>query len=265
MPVALIIGGSGPTDRDGNNPSDLKTDSYKELAHKLCGYNIATVLYDKRGIAKSWKALKSESDIRFEDGVNDASDWIQLLKSDPRFSKVIIIGHSEGSLIGMIAAQKNTDEYISIAGVGKTADKIITTQLKNQPESIRDTAARIIDSLVKGVMVPKMPLNMLMLFRPSVQPYMISWFKYDPQTEIKKLIIPILIIQGTRDLQVGVGEAQRLSAADPNAKLVLIKGMNHTLKKVGKSKKANTASYHNPSLPIDKELVTAIVTFINGS
>jgi uncharacterized protein len=263
IPVALIIAGSGPTDRDGNSIM-LKSDAYKLLAHKLCRYNIATVRYDKRGIAKSKDALKSEADIRFEDGVNDAADWVHLLRSDPRFSKVIIIGHSEGSLIGMIAATKNTDEYISIAGAGQSADKIISEQLKSQPEPIRDSAAVIMDSLLKGKILKHVPLNMLMLFRPSVQPYIMSWFKYDPQTEIKKLTIPVLIIQGTDDLQVGIDDAKRLSTANPSAKLVLIKGMNHIFRKVGKDKKANAASYSNPSLPIDAELVTTISSFINA-
>ena len=262
-PVALIIAGSGPTDRNCNSMY-TKTDAYKLLAHKLSTYNIATVRYDKRGIATSKDAGKSEADLRFDDYVNDASEWVRLLKSDPLFSKVIIIGHSEGSLIGMIAAQKNTDSYISIAGAGQSADKIITEQLKSQPQETQDSAAIIIDSLTHGKTKVRVPMALLALFRPSVQPYIISWFKYDPQTEIKKLTILTLIVQGTDDLQIGVDDAKQLSAAAPNAKLVFIKGMNHVFRKVGNDKTANKASYNNPSLPIDDELVATIQSFINA-
>ena len=265
IPVALIIAGSGPTDRDCNSIlSGIKTDAYKLLAHQLSAYGIATVRYDKRGVAKSKDALKSETDIRFDDYISDASDWVQLLRSDSRFSKVIIIGHSEGSLLGMVAATKNTDKYISISGPGQSIDKTLTEQLKSKPIAIQDSAAVIMDSLKLGKTVKHVPLNVLMLFRPSVQPYMISWLKYDPQIEIKKLTIPVLIIQGTSDMQVSVDDAKRLATAKPDAKLVLINGMNHVFKKVGDSKEDNTKSYSDPSLPVDEKLVTTIETFING-
>ena len=80
-------------------------------------------------------------------------------------------------------------------------------------------------------------MKLWMLFRKSVQPYMISWLKYDPQTEIGKLHIPILIIQGTNDVQVDTSDAMLLSAANPKATLVLIKNMNH----VFESSRAATA------------------------
>lgn len=260
IPVALIIAGSGPTDRDGNN-SMMKNDSYKILAKELAQNGIATLRYDKRGIGESKGAAKAEADLRFEDYVNDAEDWIVLLKDDKRFSKVVIIGHSEGSLIGMLAA-KHADQYISLAGAGQTIDKVLKIQLAPQPEQVKNIAFPILDTLKMGKIVENVPPMLYSLFRPSVQPYLISWFKYDPQEVIKKLTIPILIIQGTNDLQIGVDEAERLSKANPKSKLVLIKNMNHVFRIIDGDKQANMASYNNSELPIAEELVKNITDFI---
>ncbi len=264
IPVALIIAGSGPTDRNCNNPVGFQTDAYKILAHKLAASNIATLRYDKRGIGESKDAMVAESDLRFETYINDACGWLAMLKADKRFSEVDIIGHSEGSLIGMVAAKKNTNKYISLAGVGQTADKTLKLQLAHQSKTVQDSAFPIIDSLAAGKLVKHVPTIMVSLFRQSVQPYEVSWFKYDPSVEIKKLSIPVLILQGTSDLQVRVEDAQLLKAADASAKLILLDGMNHILRKVGDNKEANMKSYSDPSLPLDEELVSDIIGFIKG-
>ena len=264
VPVAIIIAGSGPTDRNGNSPKfGLKTDAYKQLAHKLSEAGVATLRYDKRAIGESKVDNLNEADLRFEDYINDAKAWVELLKADKRFSKVIIMGHSEGSLIGMVAASKDVAGYISIAGAGQRADKILKQQLSGLPTGLKDTAYTILDSLVAGKTTEHVPAALFAMFHANVQPYEISWFKYDPQVEITKLKIPILIIQGTTDIQVGVDDAVRLSKADPAAKLDTIAGMNHILKQAPKDKQANVATYYDPSLPIDAKLVTDIEEFIN--
>ena len=260
IPVALIISGPGPTDRDGNNPM-MKNNSLKILATELSKNGIATLRYDKRGVADSKAAAKSEKDLRFDDYVSDAKEWIYLLKKDNRFSEVIIVGHSEGSLIGMLAGM-SINKFISIAGFGQSADKILKEQLSSQPKVVQDLSFPIIDSLKHGNTIETVPPMLNSLFRPSVQPYMISWFKYDPQDEIKKLSIPILILQGTNDIQVGVGNARRLSNANPNAELFLITGMNHILRITDGNRQANLATYSNSNLPIAEELVKAITDFI---
>jgi len=260
--VALIIAGSGPTDRNGNSMF-LKSDAYKKLAQQLALHNIAAVRYDKRGVALSMSAAKSENDLRFDDYVNDAKDWINLLKQDKRFTTVIVIGHSEGSLIGMIAAaEANADKYISIAGAGRPADKIIREQLSSQPDSLRQQTSAIMDTLLQGKTVSNVDPSLNVLFRSSVQPYLISWFKYDPQTEIKKLKIPVLIIQGTSDIQVTENDAKLLAAAKPDAQLAMIENMNHIFRIVNGGREENIATYSNPSLPISQELVDSIADFI---
>ncbi len=147
IPVALIIAGSGPTDRDGNNPM-MKNNSLKMLATELLKNGIASLRYDKRGISKSKNAGLKESDLRFENYIEDTEGWIEFLKQDKRFCEIIVIGHSEGSLIGIIASQqKNVAKFISIAGAGQSADKTIREQLEAQPLIVLEQASPILDKL----------------------------------------------------------------------------------------------------------------------
>ena len=260
VPVVLIIAGSGATDRNGNSTGLINANSYFLLANALGKAGIATLRYDKRAIGKSTSA-KSEADTRFDDFVNDADALIKQLKADLRFSKVIILGHSEGSLIGMVAAEKEkANGFISVSGAGSKAEKIITEQLKATPEIYTASVAKL-DSLAKGLMVSDS--GNLPLFRRSVQPYLISWFKYNPQTELKKLNIPVLIVQGTTDIQVSVADAQNLKKEKPDATLVLVEGMNHALKQAPADRAQNIKTYSNPDLPIDAKLVDAVVSFVN--
>ncbi len=262
MPVALIIAGSGPTDRNGNSIL-TQNDALKKIAHGLADNGIASLRYDKRGIMASGKAMKKESDLRFQDYIDDAAGWIEMLKKDKRFSSVIVIGHSEGSLIGMVAAaQAGAMKYISIAGAGSPIDKVLLDQLKAGSQELYDLAVPVVDSLKQGLTVKKVDIKLFAYFRPSVQPFMMSWLKMNPQEEIKKLKIPVLIIQGTTDLQVPEAEAEKLKAANPKAELFIIPKMNHVLKIVEGDRAANAATYKDPSLPLAPGLVEKIAGFI---
>ena len=262
MPVALIIAGSGPTDRNGNNPM-MKNNSLQMIAFGLAENGIASLRYDKRGIAASRDAGKSEINLRFEDYINDARSWLQLLDKDKRFTSKIVIGHSEGSLIGMIAAKGNADGFVSVAGAGSPADVVLKEQLQNQPPVIRDTCFKIIDQLKAGKTLDSISPLLYSLFRPAIQPYMISWFKYDPQAEIKKLSIPVLILQGTTDIQVTEEDAKLLKAANEQAQLKIIDSMNHVLKFAPSDRNKNIAVYNDPSLPLANGVIEAIVDFTN--
>jgi len=262
--VALIIAGSGPTDRDGNNRLIGNNNSYKMIADLLLKNGIASLRYDKRGIGASDKV--DESGVIFDTFINDAVEWVKYLKKDKRFSKIIIIGHSEGSLIGMIAAkQAVANKYISLNGAGKPIYKILDEQIiKNKlPEDLLKQYKSIMDSLKQGNLVKNVPSAFLSLFRPSVQPYLISWFKYDPCAEISKLAIPILIIGGNTDIQVDVEDAQLLSKSNKNAELAIIENMNHILKEVPTSDRAiNIQSYSNPELALSEELCKKLIEFL---
>ncbi len=260
--VALIIAGSGPTDRDGNNPS-MKNNSLNMLAFALASNGISSLRYDKRGVGKSVNPMIKEENLTFEDYISDAEVWINKLKADKRFTKVVVIGHSEGSLIGMIAIQHvHADVFISISGAARPAYEVITDQLKTQPKDYQYEASRIIDVLKTGKTTENVPDYLYNLFRPSVQPYMISWFKYDPKEEIKKVMAPTVIIHGMNDIQVSTDEAVALAQAKPKASLMVVKGMNHILKRMDENKEKNMESYNDPKLPLSVDLISGVVEYI---
>ena len=260
--VVLIISGSGPTDRNGNNPN-MTNNSLMMLSNELKKNGIASLRFDKRGIGESSSSGMQESDLRFENYVNDVKAWVDLLKESNKFSKIIVLGHSEGSLIGMIASQKaEVEKFISVAGAGNSAGDIIREQLKAQPAFVLNQSLPIIEKLENGEREENVPQMLYALFRPSVQPYMISWFKYDPQIEIAKLNKPVLIVQGTTDIQVSVLDADKLASANNKAQKQIIEGMNHILKEAEMDRLKNIQTYSMPDLPLKKNLIEIIVKFI---
>ena len=265
-PVVIIIAGSGPTDMNGNTiGAGITNNSLLYLAQELVNNGIATVRYDKRGIGKSTAAGTKEEDLRFDHYIEDAAMWADKLAGDSRFSKVIIAGHSEGSLIGMVAANRSkaVKGYISISGCGCPAYEILEKQMQAQPAQIQEESAAICKELREGRTVEQVPFYLAALYRQSVQPYLISWFAYNPAVEIAKLDIPVLILQGDKDIQVGVEEAEKLHAAHQASSMYVVKDMNHVLKQCGTNDRmAQLATYSNPQLPIKPELISHIVEFI---
>lgn len=264
FPLVILISGSGPTDRDGNNQS-MKNNSLLMLADSFQSAGIASFRFDKRGIGESADAMKKESDLRIEDFINDVKGWITLLSKDKRFTKIIVAGHSEGSLIGMVASQNEpgVKKFISISGAGQSADTLLKIQLKDQPGEIKKSIYQKLDSLKQRYTIPNVPSMYYALFRPSVQGYLISWFQYDPQIEIKKLTIPVLIIQGTTDVQVSVDQADRLAAAAVKSQKLIIENMNHVLKTCPTTDRATQIdTYNNPDLPLATGFMTEIIAFI---
>jgi uncharacterized protein len=260
--VVLIIAGSGPTDRDCNSMLGMKSNAFKMLADSLSKAGIASVRYDKRGVGDSKNAAGSEEEIRFEDMANDAILFIKKIKSEGKFGKIFIAGHSEGSLLGMIAANKEqVDGFISISGPGEDAGKTLSKQIKTNAPQLSEETELILASLRKGKTLEAKNQSLASIFRLSVQPYLISWMAFDPQTEIKKLNIPILIIQGSTDLQVGISDAEALKQIKPTAKLVIIDQMNHVLKTVSSNRDENIASYNKPEMPIDSDLCLVMINF----
>ena len=258
-PLAILIAGSGPTDRDGNQ-AQLKNNSLKYLAEGLAQKGIATFRYDKRVIAQINKATVQEEKMTFEDEVNDALLVVNHFKD--KYKKIILIGHSEGALVGLLVAQKVVvSKFVSISGAGNSSATLIEEQIGKNAPQLKEESQKIISQLRKGELVDNISPYLAPVFRKSVQPYLISWFKYEPAKEIAKLQIPILIVQGTNDLQVEDKEAQLLKEAQPKAQLLFIEGMNHVLKKV-KTLEENQQSYLNPDLPISGELVEGIASFI---
>lgn len=264
--VALIIAGSGPTDRDGNTVGlPGRNNSLKMLAEELARAGYASVRYDKRGIGASHRAALDESQLRLDTYVQDAASWMEMLAADSRFDCVVVIGHSEGALIGILAAQQQPHcARVTLASPSGSAADLLRHQLSGLlPTELERAAAAIIRSLEMGETVPVVPQELALLFRESVQPYLTSWFRYQPAEELQKLSTPVAIFHGQTDMQVPVAEAQALQAANPDARLHVIPGMNHILKLVEDDPQAQRISYENPDVALAPELVRQLVNFLN--
>lgn len=263
-PVALLIAGSGPTDRDGNNPEGGQNAYLRKLAEALAENGIASVRYDKRGVARSLPAAPREEELSVEAYVSDVVAWSDKLAHDPRFGRQILIGHSEGALIASLAAPRtHAEALISLAGSARPIGEVLREQLQGRlPPPLLAQADQLIDSLQAGQRQPKVPEPLNVLFRPSVQPYLISLFRQHPAHAFAQLKLPTLILQGTNDIQVGVEDAQALKRAKPDSDFHLISGMNHILRIVPTSGPQQLASYNNPHLPLARELVERVTTFI---
>lgn len=265
-PVALIIAGSGPTDKDGNSTLAGKNNSLKMLAEGLAQQGIATVRYDKRGLGDNQALLTKEEDGTFDQYVDDAVQIIQTLMADKAYTSVHVIGHSEGSLIGLLAAQKTgVESFVSIAGAGRPLDEVLLEQLKGQlAPKLFNESTNILTALKQGKQVKNISPELQALFRPSVQPFLISLLKYQPADELAKVKGRVLLLQGTTDLQVKEADAEALKKGKKEAKLLYLEGMNHVLKKAPADRAENLATYANPSLPLHEELLPAIEQFIKN-
>lgn len=261
VPLAIIINGSGPIDRNGNEMM-TKNNSAKKLAKALAKKGIATFRYDKRTL-KAQQLNIDEKDMRFDDFIDDAKAVIKRFSELPNYSSLYIIGHSQGSLVGMIAAQEKADGFISIAGAGQTIDSLIVEQIGRQMPGLEESARTAFNELRANGKVKDYNQGLASLFKKSIQPFMFSWMKYDPQQEIKKLEMPVLIINGDNDLQVNTNEAEKLKAAKPDAELIIIENMNHIYRIIDKNDDiANQKSYNEPQRPISNEMVEQISNFI---
>lgn len=261
--LAIIIAGSGPTDKNGNSIAGVKANSYKYLAEGLKENGVNTFTYNKRMFAQMKNQTMNEAEVTFEDNVKDLNIVIDYFKKE--YPSIILIGHSEGALVATLASQDNTavSKLISLQGPGESIDKTLYKQLTIQAPFFAKSIEEIHNKLRKGEQVTDIPPMLMSLYRPSVQPYLISWMKYDPTIEIQKVKQPILILQGDKDLQVKADQGGNLKQAMPTATLITLKGMNHVLKTVGEDDE-NLALYSKPDVPLHAELVPSIINFINN-
>lgn len=262
MPLVVMLQGSGPTDRNGNQ-SFMKNDALKKLAHELAEEGIASYRYDKR-ILQMQKLQIKEQDMRFDDFVTDAVSVLEHFGNNDKFNKIIVLGHSQGSLVGMLAAKDRADAFISIAGVAQPIDSILTQQIAIQMPGLKENVQQAFSEMRNNGSTTSYNPILESIFRPSVQPFILSWMIYDPLEEIAKLDIPVLIINGNNDLQVSETEAEMLKNAHPDAELVIVENMNHILRKIEGDDLMNSKSYNEPGQPLHPELVDHLTAFIEG-
>lgn len=258
--LAIIIAGSGPTDRNGNQ-NFMKSNSLKSLAESLTKHNIATFRYDKRVVKQILKG-KVDPNTMFDDFVTDAQNIVDYFNEKNIYKNIVVIGHSQGSLVGMLASSK-ADAFISLAGAGQDIGMVITEQVgKTAPFFIEDTK-RVFGILKTGETTTDYPPALASLFNIELQPFMMNWMQYNPAEIISSLEIPVLIVNGTKDLQVSVDEAKLLNEALPKSEIVIIDNMNHVLFTIEGDDLENAKSYNEGFRKINQELVNTITSFID--
>ena len=263
-PVALLIAGSGSTDHDGNGPQ-AKPATLKKLSEQLVARKIATLRYDKRG-APGWKPeFGKPEDFRFKDFVDDAVAIVNYLRSSGKFSRLVVIGHSEGGLVAILAARKvPLDRLVLLVTAARRQGDLVKAQLERKqiPPDILDPILKAIDSIMAGQIVDPPPKGLAIA--PSMQPSLASAFVEDPIDPLKSIDRPTLIIGGGHDLQVARLDFAALSAASPLAKTLWLPEMNHVLVDVGDDDD-NFAAYNQPERPLDAALIDTIAAFIQAS
>ena len=240
----------------------MKNNSLKLLAEGLYDNKIASFRYDKRLIKIMKMGQIQEEKIDFDHFVEDALAILDHFKGDDRFNKIYVLGHSQGSLVGMMAAKERADGFISIAGAGQPIDDVIVYQLEKQAPGLKENARQSFDDLrVNGVAQNYSP-GLASIFRPSIQPFIFSWMRYDPAVELAKLDMPVLIVAGDQDLQVQLAEADLLKAAKPEAEVKIIRKMNHIFKEIEGDDIENSKSYNEYNRPVIPELILVVTNFI---
>ena len=263
--MALILPGSGPTDRDGNFPEG-ENNSLKFLAHDLAKEGIGSLRIDKRSVGASHAAAPDETDLRAETFVEDATNWLQFLEEQNRTSRIFLVGHSEGALVATLAAlEHDVSGLVLIAGTGRPAPDLIREQVSGSamPPELKTRSDELLEKLKRGETDENVPRELGPLYRPSVQPYLISWFRHDPAKELAKVNAPVLLVQGTNDLQLRPTDTALLAQARPDATLITIEAMNHVLKLAPSTRAENIALYSRPDVPLAPGLVKAIASFIS--
>jgi pimeloyl-ACP methyl ester carboxylesterase len=270
-PLVLIIPGSGPTDRDGNNPLGVKAAPYRLLAEGLAAQGVASVRIDKRGMFASGGAALDPNDVTVADYGADVHAWAATLKGRTAAGCVWVAGHSEGSLVALAAAQLPRDicGLVLISGAGRKLADVIRQQLSQAPGAtpeILAPAMTALDRLEKGQRIDPMGMapGLARLFAPQVQGFLIDQMSYDPPKLVARYAGPVLVIRGTTDLQITAEDAGLLAHARPGVAFRSIPGMNHVLKAAPPERPANFATYADPSLPIAPEVVDAVADFVKA-
>jgi pimeloyl-ACP methyl ester carboxylesterase len=275
VPAFLIVPGSGPTDRDGNSPLGIAAAPYRMLAEALAERGYPSVRIDKRGMFGSEGAVSNPNDVTIASYGDDLLAWTaairERLPAEDGTRCVIAIGHSEGGLVTLAAMARIPDAcgLILIASIGRPLDQVMGEQLRANPAKppFVLAAAAAPATLRRGERVDEGAISPALrpLFAEEVQGFLIDSMSYDPMELAARVEVPMLVVQGTRDLQVSTADARMLADAAPDATIALLPDVNHVLKTVAsEDPSANLATYADPILPLAPAVVDAVAQFVAG-
>ncbi|NJC04750.1 hypothetical protein GGQ97_000543 [Sphingomonas kaistensis] len=266
----IIIPGSGPTDRDGNNPAGIKAASYRKLAEALAARGVATVRIDKRGMFGS-AAAGNPNAATFAAYDADTSAWVEAARKATGQKCIWVAGHSEGGLVAMRAGNApNVCGVVLLATPGERLGDTIRKQLRANPAlaPYLPPAERALAELEAGRKVSVegiLPALGQSLFNPAVQGFMIELLAQDPPKLATAVKRPMLIVQGGHDVQVGTGNGEVLKKAAPKATYVLFPAMNHVLTDAPADRSQNLATYAEIDRPLTPGLADRVAAFVTGA
>ncbi len=228
VPAVLLLPGSGPTDRDGNQMPAIITDLLKQIAERLAKEGYASLRFDKRatpGYAREWPTdVKEQNDFfSFERFVGDAKCALLYLQKQPGINnrQLVIAGHSEGSIIASEVAREIKGQVGAPTGLilmgapGRTLDALVREQVSAslKRNAVPEATAKIYDDYVNlaikqivenGVIPPNPPAGLGGLFPPSAIKLLRSYFTLDPSQSVAGFEGPVLVVQGQKDIQVSL-------------------------------------------------------------
>jgi len=262
----ILIPGSGPTDREGDNRAGVSGGIYRQLAQQLAAKGVATLRIDKRGMFGSRAAIANPNAVTIADYVADVRGWTRFLRARGK-SCVWLAGHSEGGLVALAAAQQLAGicGLILLAAPGRPLGAVLRAQLRPKlPPAMFASADAAIARLERRQRVDPatLPAPLAPLFNAGVQGFLIDLMAINPTRLAAATRLPMLVVQGGTDLQVGVEDARLLAAAHPGARLVVIPGINHVWRQAPLAPAANAATYRDPRIRIDPAVATAIAAFV---
>ncbi len=265
FPAAVIIAGSGPTDRDGNAPGGLNSRMYALLAEGLAARGIASLRYDKRGLPSTQGAFDMAI-TTVNDFATDALEAAKAMTSRGDIGPVYLVGHSEGGSLAILAATAGAPVrgLVLVSTMGRPFTVVLREQLAKQlpPPMLAqfDTAWATYVTTDDSVAYPPVLAS---LFVPVNRKFVQSWESVSAVDLVASLEHPVLVVQGETDVQVTPADARALASARAGVTLVLLPGVNHVLKEAtGSTANEQLVSYTDPSLPLAPSVVPAIAVWI---
>lgn len=264
--AALILPGSGPTDRDGNQPATgLNTDAYRLLAEALAAQGLSVLRVDKRGIGGSGGDGNAVSLAEYR---ADTAAWIAALRAETGADCVWLIGHSEGGLVALFSADlPDICGLVLLSTPGTALGPILVRQIADHPlyGAHSQAVARVVEDISVGLApdLTELPEPLALIFRPQTLGYLTELIATDPAELARGIDRPILALTGDADAQIPADAADPLVASNPDIQSAILRGMTHMLKQVPPGDfAAGAQSYTDPAMPLHDGLVPTLLDFI---